>query len=239
LLFSGVCLAQSNPWNGSWKLDEKTVQYEGYEFKMAVEGQTVTSTIGGEAQPGIVCDGAPHPLTKTVARTCSLTPDGMEATVMRDGVKSSTMVMTVNANEVSRKITYYPKDEPSYSITSIATRIGPGTGLTGTWKSTSVNESLEEPMTIAVHGDSIDFKETDQQKPTTLKLDGTPFSLGGTSAVSAKLEGSNTLKITYLSGGKPTRENTFILSADGKSIMETDVTPAPAPSTTKMTLNKM
>ena len=43
------------------------------------------------------------------------------------------------------------------------------------WKETSFNESQETGvLTILVKGDSVDFKETDSDKPVTCKLDGTP-----------------------------------------------------------------
>ena len=54
-----------------------------------------------------------------------------------------------------------------------------------------------------------------------------------------KLDGSHTLKVWYRgSDGKLERSNTFVLSADGKTIHETDVTPAPSPSTMWETFHK-
>ena len=49
--------------------------------------------------------------------------------------------------------------------------------------------------------------------------------------MSVKQIDPHTLKVTYSSDGKVRRENTFVLSADGKTITETDVTPDPSPST--------
>jgi hypothetical protein len=93
-------------------------------------------------------------------------------------------------------------------------------------------------LSIAVNGDSVDFKETDNDKPLTCKLDGTPIKFGrGT--ISVKQVGPRTLKVTYSSpDGKVGRENTFILSKDGKTIHETDITPAPAHSTMSVMFNK-
>jgi hypothetical protein len=54
-----------------------------------------------------------------------------------------------------------------------------------------------------------------------------------------KQAGPRTLKVTY-SGpdGKVGRENTFVLSEDGKTVQETDVTPAPMASTMSVMFNK-
>jgi hypothetical protein len=54
-----------------------------------------------------------------------------------------------------------------------------------------------------------------------------------------KLADPHTLKVTYKDeDGKVRRENSFVLSDDGASITETDVTPAPSPSTMSVVLRK-
>jgi len=58
--------------------------------------------------------------------------------------------------------------------------------------------------------------------------------------MSVKLVDAHTLKVTYKdSEGKVRRENTFALSQDGKTITETDVTPAPGPTTMSVALHKI
>ena len=88
-----------------------------------------------------------------------------------------------------------------------------------------------------MHGDSVDFKETDNDKPITVKLDGTATMMG-TRGMAVKLADPHTLKVTYSNNGEVQRENTFVLSDDGKTIKETDVTPAPSPSTMTVMFNK-
>jgi hypothetical protein len=46
------------------------------------------------------------------------------------------------------------------------------------------------------------------------------------------------LKVTYSNGGTMQRENTFVLSSNGKTIKETDVTPAPMASTMSVMFKK-
>ena len=45
-------------------------------------------------------------------------------------------------------------------------------------------------------------------------------------------------KLTYSNDGKAARENTFVLSSDGKTIRETDITPASSPAKMSVTLHK-
>jgi hypothetical protein len=56
--------------------------------------------------------------------------------------------------------------------------------------------------------------------------------------MSVKMEGPRTLKVTYSDHGEVQRVNTFVLSPDGKMIKETDVTPAPSPSTMSVSFHK-
>ena len=57
--------------------------------------------------------------------------------------------------------------------------------------------------------------------------------------MSVKKIDAHTLKVTYTGAdGKARRENTFVLSPDGKSMSETDVTPDPSPSKMSVTFHK-
>ncbi len=103
----------------------------------------------------------------------------------------------------------------------------------------AVRESMVDPLTVAIHGDSIDFKETDQPKPVTAKLDGSETKLPDIGTVAIKLVDPHTLKVVYRIDGKIRRENTFALSPDGKTISETDFTPDPGASTQTMLLHRM
>jgi hypothetical protein len=123
----------------------------------------------------------------------------------------------------------------------VSTRVS-GTNADGMWKETKFGSSEDNGvLMIEVNGDTAKFKETDYPQPLTVKLDGSQTKMGGDgSTVALKLADPHTLKVTYRdSKGKIRRENTFVLSADGKSITETDMTPAPAESKMVLTLHKM
>ena len=42
LLALPACMAQSNPWNGSWKLDPSSLKYEGATFSVATDDDGFT-----------------------------------------------------------------------------------------------------------------------------------------------------------------------------------------------------
>jgi len=107
----------------------------------------------------------------------------------------------------------FPADGEPFSMTMISERVSGGAGLAGEWREVQFSSSqVNGVLSIAVKGDTVDFKETDSSKPITCKLDGTEakFPDGGT--MSVKLADPHTLKVTYKDDdGKVRRQNTFRL----------------------------
>jgi hypothetical protein len=238
------CIAQdSNPWNGSWKLDKGSMKYDGPTMSVATDADGYTVTRDGKASPKVVCDGKPNAPNNGTTTVCNKVGTGYELENSRDGktVSKVKIEMSPDGKKTTRTIDVTPPDGSSpYTITTMSKKIsGGGTGVSGTWKETGFTESQDTGvLTIAVNGDSVDFKETDNDKPVTCKLDGTPTNVGGTRTMSCKLDGPKTLKVTYSNGETVGRTNTFVLSSNGKTIKETDVTPAPQASTMVVTLHK-
>ena len=56
--------------------------------------------------------------------------------------------------------------------------------------------------------------------------------------MTVKQDGPHTLRVTYSNNGKVARENTLVLSSDGMTVTETDITPAPWPSTLSITFRR-
>jgi hypothetical protein len=235
------CVAQSNPWNGSWKLDASSVKYSGPTFSIAADGEGYTLTRGGKVDPKRVCDGRPHTAPEGTTTTCTGSGSNYQVNTMKSGDAevNATISLSSDGNMMTRKVLISPPGATPFTVTTTSTRVSGGPGISGTWKEVHFAESAESGLlTIAISGDSVAFKETDAEKPILCKLDGTEVKLYGTSTIAVKLDGSHTLKVTYRADGKIRRENTFELSPDGTTIKETDVTPDPSPSTTSMLLHK-
>jgi hypothetical protein len=235
------CVAQQNPWNGSWKIDHSTLKYDGPTVSVVADADGFTVTRGGKAGPKVVCDGKPNAPDNGVTTTCHKSATGYELENTRDGKPASKLKVEISPDgkKITRTIDVTPPDGSPFTITTTSKRISGGPGFSGTWKETGFTESQDTGvLTIEVKGDSVDFKETDNDKPITCKLDGTPTTVSGTRTMSVKQDGPRTLKVTYSNDGKVSRENTFVLSADGKTVKETDITPAPSPSTMSVMFHK-
>jgi hypothetical protein len=232
---------QNNPWNGSWKIDHSTMKFDGATFSVTTDADGYTITREGKADPKVVCNGQPNAPANGMVTTCTKTPTGYDLVRTRDGKPASTVKIeqSPDSNTVTQTVNVTPPDGSPFTITTTSKKLSGGNGAPVVWKQTAFTESQDTGvLSIAVNGDSVDFKETDNDKPLTLKLDGTPEKFGrGT--VSIKQDGPRTLKVTY-SGpdGNVGRENTFVLSEDGKTVTETDVTPAPAQSNMSVQFHK-
>ena len=239
---SQYCSAQASPWDGAWKMDRSSLKYVGATFSVttAVDGYTVTR--GGVAQPKVVCDGKAHS-TPAGMVTCMKAGTGYAITTTKDGktIRKTTVSLSADGKKQMRATERFPSDGKPYTITSTAERLSGGPGVSGVWREIDFQETQDTGvMHIKVMGDSISFQETDTPTPMVCKLDGTPTKIPDQGSISVKKADAHTLKVTYNdTDGKPARENTFVLSADGKSISETDITPAPSPSKMTATLHKM
>jgi hypothetical protein len=236
--------SQNNAWNGSWKLDPSSLKYDGPTYTVTTDADGYTITREGKAGPKVVCNGQPNAPDNGMVTTCTKTSTGYDLVRTRDGkqVSTSKIERSADGNSTTQTVNITPPDGSPYTMTFTSKKVSSESTASGdpvTWKEVSFSESQDTGvLSILVHGDSIDFKETDNDKPVTCKLDGTETSVGGKRTMSVKQDGSNTLKVTYRNNGEIARENTFVLSSDGQSIQETDVTPSPIKSTMTVTLNK-
>lgn len=235
--------AQSNPFNGSWKEEPSTFQYTGPTYSVATDAQGYTITRGGKAQPKVVCDGKPQKRPEGEMLTCTKSSNGYALSETKNGKVTDKAQISLSADgrSVTRKFEIYPPDGAPFTMTMISKRISGGPGLAGEWKEVKFASSEDNGiLSIDIHSGSVAFKETDSPKPITCKLDGSPTKdvMGG--SMSVRLADAHTLKVTYKDEtGKVRRENTFVLSADGKKITETDITPAPSPSKMTVAFHKM
>lgn len=242
LLALPACLAQSNPWNGSWKLDPSSLKYEGATFSVATDDDGFTVTRGGEAQPKVVCDGKEQKSANDILITCTKSADGYAITANKDGkpIRKTRISVSTDGKTRTSESEFFPAEGDPFTMTMISERVSGGPGPAGEWKEIKFSSSQDSGvLSIAVNGDSVDFKETDTPKPITCKLDGSETKFPGGGSMSVKLADPHTLKVTYKDqDGKVRRENTFSLSEDGATITETDVTPDPSPSTMSVVLRK-
>ena len=233
--------AQENPWNGSWQMDKSTLKYDGPTFTVTTNENGYTLMRGDKKMHKVVCDGKPNPPDDGTVTACTKTSTGYDLMTERDGKPWSKVKIEISPDgeKMTRTATISPPDDTPFTITMVSKRLSGHAGSPVVWKEMSFNESQETGLlTIMVKGDSVDFKETDADKPINCKLDGTPVPLSGKRVMSCKRQGTHTLKVTYSEDGKPWRTNTFVLSPNGQTVRETDVTAAPMTSTMSVLFKK-
>jgi hypothetical protein len=221
-------------------MDRSSLKYDGPTYSFATDPAGYTMTRGDRPGPKVVCDGKPNPPDNGTITTCTRTATGYALESTRDGKPASkvTIEISPDGKTMTRTANITPPEGSPFTMTFVSNRVG-GSGNTTQWKETSFNESQDTGvLSVQVNGDSVDFKESDNDKPVTCKLDGTPATLFGTRTMSCKLDDPKTLKVTYSNNGKVDRENTFVLSSDGNTVTETDITPPPSPSTMSVTFHK-
>ena len=244
ICFSLPCLAQANQFNGSWKAEPGSLKYDGPTYSVQTAADVFVVTRQGKAGPKTVCDGKPHndPSDGSMV-TCSKAGSGYVVEVSKNGKRTNKITTSLSADgkTMIRRNEVFPNDGSApFTMTNESRRISGGPGLNGEWKTSSFKESQDKGiLTIHVNGTEVAFKETDNDKPVMLKLDGTPLKfMGGTMAV--KADGPHKLIVDYAGpDGKNRRHNTFELSSDGKTLTETDVTPDPSPSKMELKFHKM
>ena len=235
------CAAQQNPWNGSWKMDRSTFKYDGPTFSITTDADGFAVTRSGSASPKIVCDGKPNAHANGSATTCHKSAAGYVLENTRDGkpISEEKVEMSSDGKTITRTLDVTPPGGSPDIVTATSRRISGGPGLSGTWKEIAIKTSRDTGvLAIHINGDSVDFKETDNDKPITCKLDGSQTTISGTQTMTVKQDGPRILKVTYSNNGKVARENTLVLSSDGKTVEETDITPAPWPSTMSVTFHR-
>lgn len=239
------CMAQATNWNGSWKVDPSSIKFDGPKFTVTPESDGYSVKMGGDAPAKTVCDGRPHAPTAAAPAgtmyTCTKSATGYQIETSRAGkkVRKTDLALSRDEKTMTRTSETFPAQGEPFTMTTNSKRVSDGKGFAGEWQQTEVQESQDTGiLTIAMAGGKVSLKETDNPKAIECTLDGTEVHLDETSTVAATMAGPKTLKVTYRGDGKVRRENTFVLSDDGKSIQETDLTPEPAVSTTSMVFHK-
>ena len=225
------CSAQTNLFHGSWKLDPASKKFDGTNFTMASDATSFTTTTAPNHPSKTVCDGQPRPDPSGTPATCRKSGSGY--TIDTDKPEShDTISLSPDGNTLTHHIEYVASDGKRGTIIQTSKRVSGGPGIDGEWHPIGF-DILPDPgiVTIAIDGDTVQFKESNQDKPTTYKLDQTEVSSPDGSAGSAKLVDPHTFKMTYSRNGIMTQENTFVVSDDGKTLTETDISPEPNRST--------
>jgi hypothetical protein len=237
LATAAPCLAAS-PWDGTWKLNEA-------KSKMTGATQTVTQSGGmytvhsGAVTFSYACDGKDYPILADRSIACTGGPTTFTEVLKIGGKPYETTKRTLSGDgkTLTEVSTGTHPDGTAFTNTETELRVGPGTGLAGTWKSSKVKDSAPGSITLKVNGDVLHFDDTSFKEVSDAKLDGTPAPITGGLAppglmVSNKMQGGGVYSVVTLNGKELSRDM-MTLSADGKTL--TDVTWVPGKESEKRT----
>ena len=183
------CVAQQNPWDGPHGRWIAHIQIRWPNLSIATDADGFTVTRSGKAGPKVVCDGKPNAQANGSTTTCHKSAEGYELKNTRDGrpVSKTKVEISSDRKTITRILDITPPGSSPYTITATSRRISGGPGLSGTWKETAIRTSRDTGvLAIQINGDSVDFKETDNDKPITCKLDGRPITISGTQTMTVK-----------------------------------------------------
>lgn len=233
------CIAQTNSLNGSWKADPSTKKYDGANFLVATDTTGYSVAVPGLAVDKTVCDGQAKSDPDGSTYTCRKTESGFMVEQSKPEVRAA-ISTSPDGNTLTYRFDGVASDGVHFTLVQTSKRVSGGPGIAGEWHPVGLDMSPDAGIVmIQITGDTVLFKESNDPQPSSYKLDGTevkrPFEQTG----SATLVNPHTLKISYRSKSKVNRENTFLVSDDGKTLTETDAIPGPNPSTYSVAYHKL
>lgn len=225
------CFAAGPSWDGTWKLNEAKSKMTGSTVTISQNGGMYTVD-SGTFKFSFACDGKDYHLLPD--RTVACTGSGNSYTLVWkvNGKVLSTTKRTISAD--GKTLTDVDKgtrpDGTAYTDHETDVRVGEGSGMAGTWKSTAVKNSAPSVFILKVNGDVLHFENPGYKDVSDAKLDGTPAAIKGPTApaglmVSNKYDGPNKVLTVVTLNGKELGRDVMTLSADGKTITDVSWTP--------------
>jgi len=224
LAVAGPCLAAS-PLDGTWKLNEAKSKMTGMTTTITESGGTYTVT-GGAVTFKFACDGKDYTILADRSIACTGGPTTFTNVLKIGGKPFETTKRTISSDgkTMTEVSTGTRPDGTPFTDTEIEMRIGPGTGMAGTWKSTKVKDSAPATIVMKVNGDVLHFDDPGYKEISDAKLDGTPAPITGPTVpaglmISNKMQDGGLLSVVSLNGKELDRD-LMTVSADGKTLTD-------------------
>lgn len=226
VLAAAPCVAAGPSWDGTWKLNEAKSKMTGSTYTITQNANMYTFD-AGSFKFSFGCDGKDYNILPD--RTVSCTGSGNSYTMVWkiNGKVQSTTKQTISSDgkTLTSIDTGTRPDGSTFTDRETDTRVGAGSGMAGTWKSTAVKNSAPGMFILKVNGDVLHYESPRYKSTSDAKLDGTPAPIKGpTSAaglmVSNKYDGPNKVLSIVTLNGKEMGRDVMTLSADGKTITD-------------------
>jgi hypothetical protein len=236
-LFAGATSAApaaNTAYTGTWKIDYAKSKLTGATFTYAaMPGGKIKYSNGASTTYVFACDGKPYQTIPGETVTCPKAgPMGYTLTYVTKGKPEGTETDTVT--DGGKMLTIVNHDTfatgKSRTTSTVFTRVGPGAGPIGMWKSAKTHSSSPTTFTLTAAPTTIDYLAKLSDTKVSLKLDGTKSPVMGPSVppgifVVVRSAAPTKFAFSEFVGGKETGESTWDLSSDGKTLSWTSWTP--------------
>ncbi len=231
LLLLPMLATAESPFDGTWKLDMSTIQFpkkpDAYLLQNGMyECSTCVPPISVKAD-GTDQKVTGHPYFDTLS-VKAIDDHNVESAIKRDGKVVGTEKDSVSADGNILTVNWTDSGEPSggtqsgtYTAKRVAKAPAGANMISGSWRT----DKMDSPAAVLTWTYKVNGDELSMTNPTgqsyTAKLDGTdaPYKGDpGTTSVSLKMHGKDTLEETDKRDGKVIAVIRMTVSADGKTM---------------------
>ena len=230
-----VCFAAGSPWDGTWKLNQAKSKLTGDVFTLTAlpNGGFHVSSPGHSMDRDYTCDGKDYIVVGDTTGTCKKIDEthyAMAGKLKGQPQWHGSSVVSGGGKYLTNTAHQRRPDGSEETDVNRYERVGAGTGRAGTWRNVKSSASVADTMTIKLMGDTMRSEMPAYKMVMTAKLDGSPATLEGPTAMKeftmrVKAESPTRLHYVQALNGKPMGEGTQTLSADGKTLVEEDWEP--------------
>lgn len=230
LLTTTLVAAADNPFIGTWKLDPSKSNFSGETIKFEPAGSNMIRFSSGGQSYKFTTDGKQYP--GLFGRTVSvkrMDPNDWQRTTMFKGkvLSQGELKLSADGNTLTETVSGTRPDGSSFKETEIYDRVGKGSGMTGTWKSKSVQESSPQILEFVNNGsDGITFNLPQVKAKCALKFDGKDYPATGPTVppgltLAATKTNDHKFDMTEKVKDKPIFKATYTVSDNGTTLTST------------------
>jgi len=230
LLTASSLLAEANPWIGTWKLNRDKSTFTGTSYTMTKTPKGYLFDVG-QLKFEVGDDGKDYPTVAPETYSIKQTGKSEWLGVTKTSGKETgrdTMTLSADGKTLTDKTTGTHADGSTFSSAETDIRVGSGTGLAGTWKSTQVSSTSPNIVVLSdAGGGKYKYFNPASEGGYTLSLDGKAVSFVGPRAspsetISFKAVSEVEWTYTGYLNGKPWVKGVNTVSADKRSMTETE-----------------
>ena len=240
--------AESNAWDGKWRLNPGKSQLGGPTFTITIsilpqgEFQIVTRNLSYK----LICDGKYRLVVGHRSLACvNGTLTSMDVAERDNGKPVNTVHREISPDgkSLTQTITTIDEHGPGKSVRKVFVRFSKPSGLAGEWTDTKELDRQPQIMTTGLKESMFHLGFPLEKQCTDMKLDGSDAQTHGTAigvpaTLSVKPETPQRLLTVQKLNGNVVTQGVLILSSDGRSITEQTWKPEAPASKTRLIYEK-